>query len=226
MQRPDYSTARREAGFGWGSSGSQDALRELAGTPIREFNLNPEACIETYRKGEPLHQELFGPDVKLPWLCTPHISYGHVNGLGSELIFPEGGEVAHAHLYGSLQEGIAAPKRPIDFAKAGLAPFYMDFRRRMREAFPGKSVGFGYGLEGLITTAWELRGEGFFTDLYDDPPAAREFLRLTTASILEFHRFLRNLDNAPAISSTGAGSLPPRPGLRSCLFCDIENHTL
>ena len=38
--------ARDEAGFRWHVSASQGALREVTGIPIREFNLNPEACIE------------------------------------------------------------------------------------------------------------------------------------------------------------------------------------
>jgi hypothetical protein len=197
---PDYTTARQDAGFDWAVSGSQDSLRQLAGIPIRDFNLDPAACIEAYRKGRPLHREFFGPDVELPNLRTPAISYGHVNALGAELTFPEDGEVGHAHLYGSLTEGIAALKKPVDFSKAGMAPFYVEFRSRMQAAFPDERVGLSYGAQGPITTAWELRGEGFFTDLYDDPPAAREFLRLVTASMIEFRRFLCGLDAAPMVN--------------------------
>ncbi|HOJ21775.1 MAG TPA: hypothetical protein PLY56_09595, partial [Armatimonadota bacterium] len=63
--RPDYMRARDEAGFRWHVSASQGALREVTGIPIREFNLNPEACIEAYRRGRPLLRELFGPEVRL-----------------------------------------------------------------------------------------------------------------------------------------------------------------
>ena len=205
FQKADYATARQAAGFDWDVSGSQDALRELTGTPIREFNLNPKACIEAYRKGRPLHREFFGPDVGLPGLLTPAVSYGHINGLGAELIFPEDGEVAHTPLYGSLNEGIAALNKPVDFARAGMTPFFIDFWRQMQAAFPSESVGFYFKHEGPITTAWALRGEGFFTDIYDDPPAAKEFLRLTTASIIEFSRFQSDLLKRPAVNPSGAG---------------------
>ncbi|MHB0878083.1 MAG: uroporphyrinogen decarboxylase/cobalamine-independent methonine synthase family protein [Anaerolineae bacterium] len=205
MQRPDYETARANAGFRWSVGSGQSPLTELSGIPIREFNLNPKACIEAYRVGRARLRELFGPEVQPPALSTPHVSYGHVNGLGSQLLFPEGGEVGHTHIYGSLREGIAALKQPVDFATAGMAPFYLDFRRQMQEAFPGEEVGFTFGLEGPITTAWELRGEGFFTDIYDDPAAAATFMALSTESIVAFHRFTASVRGAAAVNPSGAG---------------------
>ena len=109
-----------------------------------------------------------------------------MNGLGSELLFPPDGEVAHTHVYGDLETGIAALQRPVDFAVAGMAPFFLDYKRRLEAAFPGRTVHFSYGLEGPLTTAYELRGEGFFLDLMDRPGLAAEFLRLATASIGAF----------------------------------------
>jgi hypothetical protein len=91
--RPDYDTLRREAGFTWQVSSCDLALMEIAGIPIRQFNLDPAACAEAYRRGRPLLREMFGEEVALPGVATPPVSYGHVNGLGSELVFPEGGEV-------------------------------------------------------------------------------------------------------------------------------------
>lgn len=203
--KPDYSTARKEAGFTWSVASSQGALRELTGIPIREFNLDPKACIEAYRRGRPLLREMFGEDVSLPGLCTPAVSYGHANVLGSELLFPDGGEVAHTHPYRSLEEGLRALREPVDFASAGLAPFYLEFRERLREAFPGEAVGWGFGAEGPITTAYELRGEGFFTDIFDDPSLARQFLRAVVESILDFHRWVCSLDGRPPINPHGGG---------------------
>jgi len=205
VYRPDYDTARREAGFHWHVASTQSALREVTGIPIRDFNLKPEACIEAYRRGQPLLDKMFGPDVAPAPLTTPAISYGHVNGLGSELIFPEGGEVAHTHIYASLEEGIEALEQPVDFATAGMAPFFVDFLHRMQAAFPGQSVGFSYGLEGPITTAWELRGAGFFTDIFDQPQRAREYVQLVVQSILEFHRFRCSVGGGEPINPVGSG---------------------
>ena len=200
FRKPNYDTLRQEAGFRWYVGSTYLALLEITGIPIKEFNLHPKACIEAYRKGRPLIRELCGEDVGLPGVSTPPISYGHPNGLGSELTFPEGGEVAHEHIYASLREGIRALKEPVDFARAGMAPFYLDFRRKLQEAFPDEPVGFGYGLEGPITTAYELRGEGFFFDLMDEPVLVKEFFGLLTDSILEFHKFRCKVLHQPHIN--------------------------
>lgn len=165
---------------------------------------------------------MFGPDVGLPGVTTPHISYGHVNGLGSKLTFPEGGEVAHEHIYSSLQEGVEALKKTVDFVTAGMAPFYLEYRQKLQKAFPDESVGFGYGLEGPITTAYELRGDGFFYDVMDEPDLVKEFLGLVTDSIIEFHRFGCRVSDSPKINPNGAfmcddisSMVPPRlfPGI-------------
>ena len=215
--RPDYSIAREKAGFGWSAGSSQGALRAVTQTPIREFNLEPEACIDAYRRGRPMIREMFGEDVSLPGASTPAISYGHPNGLGSELLFPEGGEVAQTHIYGSLEEGLCALREPVDFATAGMAPFYLQFRERMQEAFPDEAVGFAFGLEGPITTAYELRGDGFFTDIFDAPDLAREFMEALVESVLQFHRFLCSARGAEPSNPHGAGMcddlssfIPPR----------------
>lgn len=188
MTRPNYDTARTETGFSYWVSGSQSALRELTGTPIREFNLDPEACIECYRRGRPLLREMFGDKVGLPGLSTPAISYGHVNGLGSELLFPEGGEVAQTHIYGSLEQGLTALREPVEWTEVGWAPYFLGFRERIQAAFPGEQVAWSWGGEGPITTAYELRGDGFFLDVYDQPELARQFLSAINRSVLDCER--------------------------------------
>lgn len=204
-QRPDYEVARQQAGFSWSCSGSQGALRRLTDTPIREFNLDPEVCIDCFRRGRPRLREVFGEEVGMPGLATPAVSYGHPNCLGAELLFPEGGEVAHTHLYGSLEEAIAGLQQPVRWAQCGLAPFYLQFREQMLAAFPGERVGLGFGSEGPLTTAYELRGEGFFTDLYDDPPRAAELLRLIVDSVVSFDAFVAEVHGTPLQNPNGGG---------------------
>ncbi len=214
---PDYATLRDPSSFGWSVSATEGALREITGTPIREFNLEPEACIYAWREGRPAIREMFGPDVALPHPATPAVSYGHVNCLGSELLFPEGGEVAHTHIYDSLEEGIAALQQPVDFATAGMAPFYLDFQQQMQAAFPDEPVSLGFGAEGPITTAYELRGEGFFTDIFDDPEGTAEFLRLVVDSIVAYAGWRARVDGAQFPNPVGGGMvddiasfIPPR----------------
>jgi hypothetical protein len=205
MRPTDYTTARQEAGFAWHVGVGPGAYMALAGVPIRDYFLDPAACIEIYRRGRPLAREMFGEEVILAGPSTPAISYGHVNGLGSKLIFPEGGEVAHTPIHASLEEGIAALGKPVDFARAGMTPFYLDFRRRLQEAFPGENVGFSFALQGPITTAWELRGHEMFTDLMEYPDLMEEYLRRITDSIAAYHHFRCGVLSLPVISPERAG---------------------
>ena len=194
--RPDYGTARRDAGYRWSVRACYLAVMALAEVPIRDFFLQPEACIRAYRQGRPLLYELFGDWLPSLAPATPPVSYGHVNCLGSDLLFPEDGEVAHTHPFATLDAALERLREPVDWATAGMAPFYLDFLEDMRAAFPGEHVGFGFGAEGPLTTAYELRGEGFFTDLFDEPQKAQEFLHLLTASIVDYRRWIAEVTGA------------------------------
>ncbi len=204
--RPDYDALAARNTFSCSASGCYLAYLTMAGIPLHEFFQDPAACIEAYRTGRPRVRELFGPDVHIGPPATPPISYGHPNGLGAPLHFPEGGEVAVEHLCrDSLEKAIALLRKPVDYARAGLYPFYAEFRARLQEAFPGEPVGLGWGLEGPITTAYLLRGDAWFTDPYDEPRQTREFLRLLTGSILDFHAFRCRVDGRLLIDPDGAG---------------------
>jgi hypothetical protein len=49
---------------------------------------------------------MYGPDVNLGTPVTSPVSYGDINGLGAELLFPENGEVSHTKIFDTLQKGI------------------------------------------------------------------------------------------------------------------------
>lgn len=199
--RPNYETARAEAGFNYYIASGQGALREITDTPIREFNLDPQVCIDCYRRGRPLLREMFGDQVALPGISTPAISYGHVSGLGSELLFPEGGEVSQTHIYGSLEEGLARLAEPVDWATAGMAPYFLKFHEEMKAAFPDEKVNFSWGAEGPLTTAFELRGHDWFLDVYDYPELAREFLTAINRSVADCDAFVCQVNERPMFGS-------------------------
>ena len=79
-------------GFSWFVGTTKTAILHLTGIPIKDYFMNPNACIEAYRKGRPLVRELFGEEVTLPAVSSPLIKYGHLNTLGVEVNFPEEGE--------------------------------------------------------------------------------------------------------------------------------------
>ena len=202
-EKPDYDGLREKAGFRWSVSAAYYAYYALTGIPIKDANTRPEAMIELIRQGRPKFRELWGDEIPMPGISTPAVSYGHLNTLGAGLVFPEGGEVNYTRICGSLGDGLRLLKRPVDFRTAGMVPFYLNFRERLRKAFPGENVGFGFSAQGPMTTAYCLRDLGIFTDVYDDPNGTKEFLSLITESVLDYRRFLADLNGHPHVSPTG-----------------------
>jgi hypothetical protein len=165
-----------------------------------------DAIVQAFMVGEPMARERFGPDVQYGGPGWAGISYGHVSCLGSELIFPQGSEVAHTPIYSSLTDGIAALRQEVDWGNVGMMPFYIDLWQGLDKAFPDRNIPFaGFGYEGPITTAWELRGHDFFLDVYDDRERCLEFLALLTDSIVDYARFIRSLNGQPAFLTTNLG---------------------
>ncbi len=201
-----YATARDKAGFRWYAYATYYTLLDITGISMKEFNTGITAGIELFKgRNREKVREIFGEGVGLPAVSTPGISYGHVNGLGLELIFPEGGEVGYSHEVKTLDEYIGILARDVDFAKEGMAPFYMEYRDKLKEAYPEENDGYNYGSEGPVTTAYELRGMDVFYDPYDQPEKYRKFLALLTDSIVKFNGFRSSVNGQPCFSSRGAG---------------------
>jgi len=190
---------RPDTPFTWYVTCGMPTYTALAGVRFDRTFREIDAIVEAYTVGEPRARALFGPDVRYGGPAWAGISYGHVNCLGSTLRFPPDSEVAHTPIYGSLGEGIEALQQPVDWASAGLMPFYLALWEQLKRAFPELDVGFGgFGYEGPITTAWEVRGHAFFADTYDQPAPYRAFMQLLTRSIVGYAAFVRALNGQPA----------------------------
>jgi len=201
VEKPNYQKLWEQRRFSWYVGVAGSSVWMLADVPIQEFYKKPTSCIEAYRRGRLLLKELFGPDVPVPPVSTPMIKYGHLNTLGAELYFPEAGEPCTKFLFESAEEGIKYLKRKVDFATAGMAPFYLDFYKIMQNAFPDERVYFGWQWEGPVTTAWGLLGETFMYDLFDKPDVLHEFLQLSTASVVDFCQFFCRVENTKVLDS-------------------------
>ena len=189
---PDYRTARAEAGFSWRVSSSQYTLMGMLGWGPPDILRDPERCIELYRRGRPIAARRLPEEFGETAISTPAISYGHANGLGCPLRFPEEqGEVGVVHAYEdvSLEETIEAASADYDWATLGEAPYYIDYYRELQDAFPGENVGFAFGKEGPVTTAYELRGDQLFYDLMLEPEKTRRLFVALAESAVSFERF-------------------------------------
>ena len=193
--QPPRPRTRAETPFTWYVNCGMPAYTTLAGVRFDRTFRDVDAIAEAYMVGGPKAREMFGPDLNYGGPAWAGISYGHINCLGSPLRFPENSEVAHAPIYDSLAQGIQALQNKVDWAGAGLMPDYLDLWERLKRAFPDHP----------ITSAWEVRGHGFFTDLYDDPACCQEFLHLLTESIVSYSAFLRSVNGEPAFVETSVG---------------------
>lgn len=198
MFKPDYSVLRKKSEFVWYVNMSYYAMAELADVTLHDLFTNYKASLKLYSKENfdkfnkhfPMHEKLrkLNPS-------TPPISYGHINGLGIDLIFPEGnGEVNYKRCDKSLDDWISILDKPIDFSKAGMAPYYLEYQDNMKKAMNVDKVNFSYGYEGPITTAYTMLDLKLYYDLYDDPEKLKIFLEKLSWSITQFKRFHANVN--------------------------------
>lgn len=191
--------------FTWAITGGIEALAPLAGVRFDLLFRELDAITTSWSRGLPIAHAELGPDVPFGGPRWASISYGHINTLGSRLVFPEDSEVAHTPLFASLGEGIRALEREVDFTTQGLFPFYLELWERLKTAYPGTAIPFGgFGLEGPVTTAWLLRGHDFFMDLYDDPAGSRRYLELCTDSIVRYRKTLMAVNGQTPVETGGA----------------------
>jgi Uroporphyrinogen decarboxylase (URO-D) len=186
--------------FVWGVSCGMSVYAHLAGVRHDRLFRDFDGIVEAYTRGRPMAEELLGPDVICSGPCWIGNSYGHVNALGSELIFPEDSEVGHTPIYDSLDQGIAALKKPVVFEEQGLFPEMLKLWERLKERFPEHHGPFmAYKAEGPITTAWLLRGHDFFMDVMLDPERAQEFLQLVTESTIKYRKLVQRINGRPEV---------------------------
>jgi len=196
----NYETARKEAGFEWYIGSSVYAFIELAGISLHEYNTNPLAGIEAYNpKYFDMCCEMFGDFLNPVGVSTPAVSYGHINFLGVDLVFPpDEGEVNYIHDSKSLKEWTRILNDNMSFEKMNeYGQFFLDYRDRLQEAYPDKKARWSMSYEGPMTTAYELRDMDFFYDIYDNPEELHVFLKALALNTVEYIKFHRRVNGQP-----------------------------
>ena len=208
MFKPNYETARKEAGFEWNIGTAVYAYIDLAGISLHEYNTNPSAGVEVFKeKYSDRVSEMFGDYVVKCGTMTPPVSYGHINFLNVPLIFPAGeGEVNYEHQHKSLDEWINIFRNNMEFRDmTEEGQFFIEYRKKLQEAYPDRHIHWAMGYEGPLTTAYELRDTDFFYDMNDNPKKTNEFLKYLTLNMIEYAKFSHKVNGTPEFNTEGHG---------------------
>lgn len=193
MNKVHYENMRENTKFVWYVNSSLYALAKLADIHLHELFTDYKAAIKMYDpKNIDAYLETYhyNPHIKRPGIATPPVSYGHLNGVGVPLVFPAGdGEVNYERTDYSLDQWIENLSRERDFSKEGMAPYFLEYREKLMEAFPGKHVGFNYGYEGPLTEAYTMLDLNLYYSLYDEPEKLKTMLEKIAYSVIRFKRF-------------------------------------
>ncbi|HDJ89392.1 MAG TPA: hypothetical protein ENG40_01690 [Thermoprotei archaeon] len=193
--------------FTWRLRSGHEALAYVSGIKLRDFYLDAKSCAHAFYMGRKKLRKIFGEDIILPNVSVPHLSYGHISCLGSEIIFPIDSAPSLYPIYSSIEEGLRLLiKRKKRFEDCKLFKHYLKIYKYLCKRFPNEKVSiYGFGWEGPITTAIMLRGTDFLVDMYRKPILVKKFLKELTESIVEFIYFLRRLMDEPEINPYSSG---------------------
>jgi hypothetical protein len=167
-------------------------LPRLVGEKLKDMYLKPEVAARCYTEGVGIARNIYGDKIHYPAPAVPPISYIHLSALGAKIQFPEDDGEPNARPAGfpCIDEAIERVEEPVDFAACEWVTHRQDFAKRLGGILD-KNIAPSLGLEGPITTAVLLYGNGFYAELLAEPEKSMRFLEAITDSIIEFTRFVR-----------------------------------
>lgn len=198
----------------WRVAVPPEVTTEYAGTRLGAYYTDTPTMLATQQRGREAFLARYGIDIGSAGRVDPPAYVGSA-ALGAELVIPDDDPpMIRSHPLKTTEE-CDRVRLPESYFDTRWAAFYDWMRVEMQKLVgPGHKVRMGHGLEGPITTAKLLRGEGFFLDLYDDPRRAHVLLDRVTESIIRFGRDVRRrngdpLDGGVGIADDFAGLISP-----------------
>lgn len=200
------------SGVKWHLAVPPEVSTEYAGTRLGDYYSRSDTMIETNRLAREKFLSLYGVDIGGPSVAVP--AYVGVTALGADMVLPGDHPpmiVNQGRVLPDRQSVLALePAYPEDSEWLGK---YMRIREEMG-AVLGELPPIGAGQEGPITSAVLLRGASFFEDVLDEPEVAHHLLQVVTDTYINFVRYVREVNGAPAQGGVGiaddmAGMLSP-----------------
>ncbi|MFO7636903.1 MAG: hypothetical protein R6W96_06315 [Clostridia bacterium] len=216
LKTMSYNTAKTEESFSFYVRSSVHLMLHVAGVTFHDYYTDPRAGIkvfgaDSFRKADDMFDGILEP----VGIGTPAISYGHLSSLGFELVFPDGmGEVNYVRQEKSPDEWIQLLQQDISLSVLG--QFFLDYRDKLKDAYPGRDVSWNMGYQGPLTSAYELRDMDIFCDPYDDMAKTKKFLDAVGLSTSRYIRMYREINGVPQfMESAGmcddvASMFPPK----------------
>lgn len=189
-----------------------DALTAQAGgVKQSRLHFSVDEIMRAYEKIKPLAERLNVP-VPIPRLAG--FCYPHIASLGARIIFIDDAEPKPFPIISNPEE-IDGLTEPENYLANPLIQERLKICAELRKRCPESPKTIGHTMEGPVTTAVLIMGEGFFTLPYDDPKRAHKLLDFSVRSAMNYHRIILEYfgDNVKPgtvfFPDDFAGMLPP-----------------
>lgn len=183
----------------WTVAVPPEVYAEYCGVTMREYHSDPAAQMEVQLRGpEILHEQYGLPLPPVRAVAPDFTTYLTASPFGLEFeVFEDQLPAPRGHPVASI-EAAAALEVPDDMSRVGYYPQALAFYDYMRTHAPqGVQVGFPGGSQAPLTTAVLLRGEGFLTDILDQPDLSHRFLSVLAQTAIRQREFAAEVTGTP-----------------------------
>ena len=198
----------------WAEYSPYQTYSYFGGISTDRYYNDPHAAAQAYRIGSQRIRDYFGD--LLP-VRGPHpfpFSYAHLVCVGGKYEMPENSEPNVRPFAADIDEAITIlkEKKGVDFRSEPLIRHYINFNDELRRELQDFDIPFyGPNPQGPFTSAMLMRGQDFIFDLIDHPDKAKEMLSLMTDSIIEYRRFMAEMNGLPFPDPDGSQILEGMP---------------
>jgi len=172
---------------------AESLIAEVGGVTLDALHFDVDAICRAYDAIKPVAERL---GIEPP---RPHLAgfcYAPLAGLGAEIHFPHDSEPIVRPMIHSTDE-IDDLREPDDYVASDLTQKRLAVARELKRRRPDASASIGHSVEGPVTAAALIMGQGFFTLPYDDPQRAHRLLGFATRSMVHYARAIAQHHGSP-----------------------------
>ena len=172
---------------------ADSAIAEAGQVPLDALHFDVDAILHAFDAIRPVAERL-GIPAPLPKLAG--FCYAPLAGLGLEIDFPRNSEPKPKPLISSPDE-IDDLTGPDDYLASDVTQRRLAAARALKARCPDANTSIGHTVEGPVTTATLILGQGFFTLPYDAPDRAHKLLDFSVRSAVSYAKAISEHMGAP-----------------------------